>query len=91
MPVREVNLEPEVECGPYPRMPDSVPGPPDWLLAERDPPYDLRSFFAPILPEENAAPLYLEVFAEFGNDAVNCLHPSRRADPEPQVAGWFPA
>jgi hypothetical protein len=62
-----------------PRLPGAVADPPAWLV--KDAPFDVAKFFAMPRPSENAAPLYLDAFLEFGPDVASCFptHVSARA------------
>jgi hypothetical protein len=53
-------------------IPGAVDQPPDWLKATKTP-FDLDAFFALPRPEENAAPLYLDVFCDLDESAASFL------------------
>lgn len=54
-----------------PRLPGAFVDPPAWLV--KDAPFDMAKFFAMPRPEENAAPLYLDAFLEFGPEVAPCF------------------
>ncbi len=60
-----------------PRLPGAVVEPPAWLV--KDAPFDMAKFFAMPSPEENAAPLYLDAFLEFGPEVASCFSTDVRA------------
>ena len=57
----------------YPSLPGAVEGPPAWLGKEV--PFDLAAYFAAPSPPQNAAPLYLDAFFEFGSEMAECFPP----------------
>src|ERR1700722_12744045 len=66
------SFEPSINPPSSPRqdlhLPGAVSVPPNWMLNEEDQPFDIRAFYSPISPDQNAAPLYLEALAEFHGD-----------------------
>ncbi len=62
----------------YPSVPGAVHKQPSWLGKEV--PFDLAAFFAAPPPSQNAAPLYLDAFFEFGNEMRICFPPGRSTD-----------
>jgi hypothetical protein len=55
----------------YPSLPGAVKSPPAWL--GKDVPFDVASYFGEIPPRQNAAPLYLDAFFEFGAEMACCF------------------
>jgi hypothetical protein len=72
-PAPQTSQSPAAEPGPtYPRIRGAVSQLPEWLEAS-EAPFDLKALFAPIPPEQNAAPLYLEALLEFSTELVTCF------------------
>jgi predicted Ser/Thr protein kinase len=63
----------------FPSLRDTISRPPPWLLADKNPPFDLARYFEAPVWEDNAAPLYLKAFFEFSPDVVGCFPESTRA------------
>ena len=68
-----------------PRQPGAIDSPPAWL---RDAPFDVARFFAMPPAAENAAPLYIEAFAEFDGAVAPCFPPERRGAVEAAGFRW---
>jgi hypothetical protein len=71
-------------AGPYPRLPGAVTTAPDWIGP--DAPFDAASYFVTVARDENAAPLYLDAFFEFGTEMVNCFPAGPERDRRQQAA-----
>jgi predicted Ser/Thr protein kinase len=63
----------------FPSLRDTISHLPPWLLADKDPPFDLARYFEVPVWEDNAAPLYLKALYEFTPDVVLCFPDSTRA------------
>jgi hypothetical protein len=70
--------------GPYPRLPAALRKAPDWIGS--DAPYDVTRFFAPVLHDRNAAPLYLDALFEFGSEMAVCFPEGPERDRRRQAA-----
>jgi hypothetical protein len=70
--------------GPYPRLPGAVTNLPDWIGA--DAPFDVARHFAAVPREQNAAPLYLDAFAEFAAEMAVCFPEGPDRDRRKQAA-----
>jgi len=60
-----------------PRIPGAVTACPAWL--KKGAPFDVEKFFATPAAAKNAAPLYLDAFAEFSPDVAACLPASQQS------------
>lgn len=63
-----------------PRIPGAVTTCPTWL--KKGAPFDVGAFFSMPAEEQNAAPLYLDAFAEFSAAVADCLPASQKGRAE---------
>jgi len=62
-------------AGREPQLPGAVTKAPSWI---REAPFDVAKFFELPPPSQNAAPLYLDAFFEFGEEMADCFTPDQR-------------